>query len=282
MVVDDARGRLERRLGELGERGRLAVAFSAGVDSTLLLEMAHRVLGERVLAVTVASPFVPADEVREARAFCEARRIAHEVVELDTLAIPGVVENPRDRCYLCKRAIMGGLIETARARGCVVFADGTNADDVSGGSYRPGLRALSELGLVSPLADAGLTKADVRALARELGLETWDKPAAACLATRFPYGTTLTPEGLSRVERAERLLRERGFTQVRVRVEGDLARIELEPAEFGLLLEDDCTAEVNAALRALGFARVTLDLAGFSSGSWDAGIGDTGEVRKAR
>ena len=274
MVVDGARSRLERLLRELGKRGRMAVAFSACVDSTLLLEMAHRVLGEGVLAVTAASAFVPDEDVDEARAFCEARGIEHVVLAFDPFSVEGLSENPKDRCYWCKRAIMGGLVEEARARGCVVFADGTNADDVSGNAYRPGIRALEELGFVSPLADAGLSKADVRALARELGIEAWDKPAAACLATRFPYGASLTPEGLQRVGEAERILRDLGFTQVRVRVEGELARIELLPEEFALLLEGDRAAEVDRRLRALGFSRVTLDLAGFASGSWDAPLGD--------
>ena len=252
MVVDDARSRLEKLLRELGGRGRVAVAFSAGVDSTPLLEMAHRVLGEGVLAVTAASLFVLAQDVREAEAFCEARGIEHLVLAFDPFSVEGLAGNPKDRCYWCKRAIMGGLVEAARARGCTVFADGTNADDISGNAYRPGIKALEELGFESPLAEAGFTKDDVRALARELGLEAWDKPAAACLATRFPYGARLTPEGLARVGEAERILRELGFSQVRVRVEGELARIELLPGEFGLLLEDNRAKEVDRRLGLMG------------------------------
>lgn len=269
MNVVDAKERLEKRLYELKAEGRVAIAFSGGVDSTLLVAEAHRVLGDGVLVVSAASPLIPHEDLAWARTFCEARALEHLVFDFDPFSVDGFVQNPRDRCYRCKKAIMGGLVERARDHGASVFADGTNADDVSGAIPRPGLRALRELGFVSPLAEAGLTKKEVRALARDLGLEVWNKPAAACLATRFPYGALLTSEDLNRVEKAEALLHSAGFTQLRVRVHGTLARIELLPKEYELLLEDNRAQAIHTALCDLGFSFVTLDLAGFHSGGFD-------------
>lgn len=271
-VLAEKRAALEDRVAELGASGRLAVAFSAGVDSTLLLAVAHDVLGAGALALTVASPFVPVSDVDEARDFCRGRGIESVVIDFDPLSMEAIESNPRDRCYLCKREIMGRVRAAAAEHGATAFADGTNADDISGAVDRLGLRALEELGFASPLAEAGLAKRDVRALAREMGLPVWDKPAAACLATRFPYGTRLTREGLARVERAEALLREAGFSQVRVRDHGGLARIELLPREFPRLLDGDTARAIDADLRELGFSYATLDLGGFASGSMDRRI----------
>lgn len=245
--------------------GGAAVAFSGGVDSTLLLWAAKEALGDRCLAVTVRSPFFPAREAEEAAALCARLGVEQTVLELDTLAVPGVSENPPERCYLCKRAIMGAVRDCAGRRGFRQVLEGANADDLR--DFRPGARAVKELGIRSPLLEAGLAKAEIRALSRELGLPTADKPAMACLATRFAAGETVTPEGLRRVEAAEDLLRRSlGLTQFRVRVHGALlARIETLPEEFDTLLAQ--RAAVETALKTLGFRYVAADLGGYRMGS---------------
>ena len=258
-------GGYERLTAILREMGSAAVAFSAGADSSLLLKAARDVLGDRAVAVTVSSPFVPARELAEAAAFCEALGTRHLVLDVDVLAIPGVAENPPERCYLCKRALFTRIGEAAAGLGLAWVAEGSNADDLK--DYRPGMRALRELGVRSPLLEAGLTKAEIRALSKELGLPTWDKPAMACLATRFETGRPLTPEALARVERAEAWLAAQGFRQLRVRVHGELARLELDPAGLERLRDPAAVREVHAALRSFGFRFVTLDLGGYRMGS---------------
>ena len=246
----------------------VAVAFSSGVDSTFLLDVAHEVLGAKAVAFTASSPFVPQRDVDEAAAFCREKSIEHVVVPFDTLAIPGVVENPENRCYLCKHALFSRMVELAQAHGLAAVVDGSNLDD--DGDYRPGRRALQELGIVSPLHAAGMTKADIRTLSKERGLVTWDKPSFACLASRFAYGETLTAEGLDRVNQAEEFLMAKGFRQLRVRVheDGTLARIELLPEDIGRFFATaGLREETEQKLRALGFRYVSLDLRGFRSGS---------------
>ncbi len=243
--------------------GSVAVAFSGGVDSTLLLAAARAALGDRCAAVTVRSAFFPAAEAEDAAAPCRALGAEQIVLDTDVLALPGVAENPPDRCYLCKRAILGIIRDAAARRGIGNVVEGSNLDDED--DYRPGARAVKELGVRSPLKEAGLTKAEIRALSGKLGLPTADKPSMACLASRIPSGTPITPEDLARVEAAEAYLSELGLTQRRVRVHGDLARIEALPEETALVMRH--AGEVEARLKTLGFRYVSLDLGGYRTGS---------------
>ncbi len=260
-----ALAKLERLRERLRVIGSAAVAFSSGVDSTFLLRVAHEELGERVVAVTARSHSFPKRELDEATAFCRAEGVRHEVIDSEELDIPGFAENPPDRCYHCKKELFGRLLAFARENGLAAVLEGSNIDD--DGDYRPGRRAIRELGIVSPLHEAGLTKAEIRALSREMGLPTSDKPSFACLASRFPYGERITASGLERVEKAEQWLLDAGLdlTQLRVRSHGDLARIEVPPGDIPRLASR--AAEIAAAFKDLGFAYVTLDLSGYRTGS---------------
>ena len=263
--MDQLHQKYEALLSGLRASGSLAVAFSGGVDSAFLLRCAQDALGDRAVAVTAAPPFVPPRELREAREFCEARGIRQVVIPSAELNIDSVRHNPPDRCYHCKREIFGRIIEAAARLGISAVAEGSNVDDT--GDYRPGMRAIRELGVRSPLLEAGLTKAEIRALSRELGLPTWDKPSFACLASRFVYGEAITDEKLRMVDRAEQLLMELGFRQLRVRIHGDLARIEVPPEDLPRVAEPETRARISRELREYGFHYVTLDLAGYRTGS---------------
>ena len=243
----------------------VAVAFSGGVDSTFLLKAAKEALGDNVIALTAQSVFFPGRELAGAKAFCEAEGIRQIVLETDILQIPGLRDNPSDRCYHCKRALFRKFLETARENGLAAVAEGSNADDDD--DYRPGMRAVAELGIQSPLQRAGLTKAEIRSLSARMGLPTWNKPSLACLASRFVYGEKITEEKLSMVERAEALLSDMGFGQVRVRIHGRMARIEAMPEAVARLAERDVRERITAALRSYGFAYVALDLQGYRTGS---------------
>ena len=262
----------KKLLSHLASLGSIAVAFSGGVDSTYLLWAAREALGDRVLALTVASDFVPRRELDRAEAFCRDRGIPLAMVPVDVLAVPGVADNPPDRCYLCKKALFSRLWEVARKRGFSVLAEGSNTDD--GGDYRPGLRAVRELNVASPLRETGLTKAEIRVLSRAAGLPTWDKPSLACLASRFVYGETISEEKLTMVDRAEQLLLDLGFRQVRVRIHKNIARIEIDPSEFEKLLSH--REQIRAAFRSYGFAYVTLDLEGYRTGSMNEVLHERG------
>jgi uncharacterized protein len=236
----------------------------------LLLYAAWEALGrdaERVLAVSGKSLFVSARESDAARRFCAEQGIPLCWVSMDVHAVPGLMGNPEDRCYRCKQAMLGTVVRTAAARGFDYVVEGSNASDLL--AWRPGERAVKELGVGSPLLEAGLTKAEVRELARDRGLAVWDKPASGCLATRFATGTPLSDEGLVRVDAAEGYLLECGFGQLRVRSHGNLARIECDESGMALLGSAELRARVDAKLRELGFAHVTVDLGGYQTGSMD-------------
>ena len=272
---------LEKRLGELerivSPRGSALVAFSGGVDSSLVLAITARVLPKgKVLAVTSNNETYLPSELDLARDFAASLDVEHLVVNTRELDDPKYASNPTNRCYFCKSTLYSDLTRIAGKKGYACVVDGANKDDE--GDYRPGREAAKELGVVSPLSLAGVGKAEVRELARHLGLPTWDKPALACLSSRFPYGQEITPEKLAQVAQAEEFMRSRGYGKVRVRHHGEIARLEVGPGEMERAFAE--REEISAALKAAGFLYVTLDLAGYTPGSLNAVLGQPGKQAK--
>lgn len=241
------------------------IAYSGGVDSTFLMKVAHEVLQDNVVAITARSSTYPEREFNEATKYAQEIGVKHKVIISEELDIKEFTHNPKNRCYYCKKELFGKLKNEAKELGMSYVLDGANLDDL--GDYRPGMQAAKELGVKSPLKDAGLTKNDIRALSKELGLPTWNKPSFACLSSRFPYGNEITRPKLGMVEKAEEFLLGLGFRQIRVRHHGDIARIEVEPSEREKFFDIKVMDKISSELKKIGFVYVTLDLSGYRTGS---------------
>lgn len=261
--MDKLHEKYEELKAYLQELGSVAVAFSCGVDSAFLMAAAAEVLGDKAVAMTAKSCSFPERELVEAEDFCKARGIRHIVFESEEMELEEYRKNPKERCYFCKSCLFKKLKTLAEENGLAAVVEGSNKDDE--GDYRPGLQAVAELGVKSPLRAVGFTKAEIRSLSKEMGLPTWSKPSFACLASRVPYGETISQEKLSMVEKAEQLLLDMGIVQVRVRIHDTMARIELLPEQFDKLLEH--REEIVTKFKEFGFAYVSLDLQGYRMGS---------------
>ncbi len=274
VFMDNLSKELQDKLTALKEYirglGSLAVGFSGGVDSTFLLAVAHEVLGDKALAITTMAAPIPERELKEAKEFCMERGIRHIICEVDVFQIEGFKENSPERCYFCKRGLFTEMKKAAAENGMEYIAEGSNMDDL--GDYRPGLKAVDELKVVSPLRAAGLYKAEIREISKAMGLPTWSKPSYACLASRFVYGEEITEEKLRMIDSAEQFLIEHGFYEERVRLHGNIARIEVPAKDITRLAADDIREEVYKRFKEIGFMYVTLDMHGYKMGSMNATV----------
>lgn len=262
--------KLEKLKNYLKELGSVAIAFSSGVDSTFLMKVAHDVLGEKAVAVTAVSCSFPVRELNEAKAFCERENIRQFICESEELDIDGFSKNPKNRCYLCKKELFSKILDIIHKNGIEYVAEGSNMDD--NGDYRPGLQAVAELGIKSPLRHVGLYKSEIRELSKNMGLSTWSKSSFACLSSRFVYGETINREKLKMVELAEEYLMQFNLSQVRVRIHGEkesgiIARIELSPDEIEKMMKNEVRNKIYDKFKEIGFDYVSMDMFGYRMGS---------------
>ncbi|ADL68560.1 NAD synthase [Thermoanaerobacterium thermosaccharolyticum DSM 571] len=269
MRLEEKYENLKKYIKQLGSA---VIAFSGGVDSTFLAKVCKDVLNDSCLAVTATSSTYPEREFKEALELAKEIGIRHKIIKSEELEIEGFSKNPIDRCYYCKSELFSKLKKVADDEGIEYVLDGTNADDT--GDFRPGRRAAKELGVKSPLLECGFTKDDIREMSKRLGLPTWNKPAYACLSSRFPYGQEITSEKLSMVEKSEEYLLNLGFVGFRVRHHGDVARIELNPDQINMMMDENIRKKVVSKLKEIGFKYVSLDLEGYRTGSMNEAISE--------
>lgn len=272
--------KLEVLKKNLKELKSVAVAYSAGVDSTFLLTVAHEVLCDNAIAVTAKSSTYPEREFKEAEAFTKKIGVKHIVIVSEELDIKGYSKNPTNRCYYCKTELYTKVKNIAKENNIANVIDGSNLDDM--GDFRPGMVAAKELGIISPLKMAGMTKDDIRKLSKEYGLKTWNKPSFACLSSRVPYGSAITSKKLKMIEKSEQFLLDLGFKQVRVRHHGEIARIEVAPGEREKFFDSSLMDKIGLKLKEFGFKYVTLDLLGYRTGSMNEVLTDKEKDLKAR
>ena len=270
LLSQEAAASYEKLRRILSRMEKAAIACSGGIDSTLLLRAAADIPGLQITAFTVNSMFVPQEEIAEAAKQSAALGIKHVVIDLDIKKIPQIQKNPPLRCYHCKKEVFSAIKSKAKSMGIFTILEGSHHDDTA--DYRPGLKALNELGIGSPLKDAGFTKKGIREVSRHLGIDTWEKPSSPCLATRIPYDTEITDDLITMIYESENFIKSQGFMQVRVRAHGNLARIEVEEEDIKKILDPSVRSAIESELKNRGFAYITLDMTGYRTGSMNIGI----------